>query len=75
MQQGSVVAWLFMDINEFENFTRDSIATALDHLQAIALLAEELETHSLAAGETLRNLSRITEDFIAQQRREQSTSS
>ncbi len=64
-----------MDINEFESFIRDSIATTLDHLQAITLLAEELEAHSLAAGETLQNLSRTTEDFIAQQRREQSTSS
>ncbi|MGQ9872176.1 MAG: hypothetical protein ACUVQO_15495 [Leptodesmis sp.] len=75
LQQGSVVYWSLMDINEFESFIRDSIATALEHLQAITLLAEELETHSLAAGQTLQNVSRITEDFISQQRQEQSTSS
>ena len=75
LQQGTVLYWSPMDINEFESFIRDSIATALDHLQAITLLAEELENHSLAAGETLQNLSRTTEEFIAQQRQEQSTSS
>lgn len=64
-----------MDINEFESFMRHSIATALDHLQAITLLSEELEARSLAAGETLQNISRATEDFITQQRQEQSTSS
>ncbi len=75
LQQGLAAHWSPMDINEFEIFIRDSIATALDHLQALTLLAEELEAHSLAAGETLQNLSRTTEDFIAQQRQERSTSS
>jgi hypothetical protein len=43
----------------FENSTRSTITTAPDQMQAIALLAEELETHRLAAGEALRNSSRI----------------
>lgn len=64
-----------MDINEFESLVRSSISTTLDHLQTITLLARELETHSLAAGEALQNLSRVAEDFIAQQRQEQSNSS
>jgi hypothetical protein len=64
-----------MDINEFENFIRLSISTTLDHLQTITLLAEELEVHSLAAGETLQSLSRVAEEFIAQQRQDQSNSS
>jgi hypothetical protein len=64
-----------MDINEFESLIKTSISTTLDHLQTITLLAEELEIHSIAAGETLQTLSRIAEEFIAQQRQEQSNSS
>jgi hypothetical protein len=64
-----------MDINEFENFIRTSISTTLDHLQTITLLAEEIEAHSSAAGQTLQNLSRVAEEFIAQQRQDESNSS
>ncbi|MBF2029309.1 MAG: hypothetical protein IGS48_21535 [Oscillatoriales cyanobacterium C42_A2020_001] len=63
-----------MTLDEFEQQFRASLATTLDHLQAISLLANQIEIQKVEAGEALQNLTQLVEDFLTQER-ERNTSS
>ena len=56
-----------MNIKEFEQQFKASLATTLEHLQAINLLTQELEAQKVEAGESLQTLSRLVEEFLAQE--------
>jgi hypothetical protein len=52
-----------MDLQEFEQKTRDSLHHALDQLQTATLLLSALELHLLESGDTIKQLSRTIETY------------
>jgi hypothetical protein len=57
-----------MDLQEFEQKTRDNLHHALDQLQTATLLLSALELHLLESGNTVKQLSRTIETYITSQR-------
>ena len=57
-----------MNINEFEAQTRDRLERALNQLQTATLLISALELQISESGNTIKDLSRVIETFITQQR-------
>ncbi len=54
-----------MNLQEFESKTRDGIERALNQLQTATLLLSALEIQILESGNTVQDLSRTIETFIA----------
>jgi hypothetical protein len=63
-----------MDLEEFESEARTYVEQTLNQLHTAALLAGRLETEITEAGETVQTLSQLIEHFIAQQKRQSSSS-
>jgi len=63
-----------MTIDEFEQQFKASLATTLDHLQAMNLLMNQIEIQKVETGEALQSLTRLVEEFLNQER-ERNTSS
>ena len=59
-----------MNLEEFENYYRDTVEKSLNELQTAVLLAAHLENRILVIGQDLQNLSQTVEEFIIQQRAE-----
>ncbi len=57
-----------MNINEFEAQTRDRLERALNQLQTATLLIATLELQVSESGNTIKDLSRVIETFITQQK-------
>jgi len=59
-----------MNLEEFENYYRDTVEKILNDLQTAVLLAAHLENRIIVIGQDLQNLSQTVEEFIIQQRAE-----
>jgi hypothetical protein len=59
-----------MNLEEFENYYRDTVEKSLNELQTAVLLAAHLENRIIVIGQDLQNLSQTVEEFIIQQRAE-----
>jgi hypothetical protein len=59
-----------MNLEEFENYYRDTVEKILNDLQTAVLLAANLENRIIVIGQDLQNLSQTVEEFIIQQRAE-----
>ncbi|NJR65401.1 MAG: hypothetical protein HC772_08935 [Leptolyngbyaceae cyanobacterium CRU_2_3] len=59
-----------MDLEMFESRTRDTIEQALNRLQTATLLAAQLETQVFETGQSVQDLSRLVETFLAEQRQQ-----
>jgi hypothetical protein len=63
-----------IDLEEFESQTRETIEQTLNQLHTAALLVGQLETQIAETGRSLQTLSQLIETFIAQQKRQSSSS-
>lgn len=59
-----------MNLEEFENYYRETLGESLNELQTAALLAEQLQNRIVVIGRDLQNLGRTVEEFIADQKAE-----
>ncbi|MBW4537579.1 MAG: hypothetical protein KME43_00380 [Myxacorys chilensis ATA2-1-KO14] len=56
-----------MNLDEFESQTRESLEIALNQLQAAMLLLSSVESQILESGNTVKELGRTIETYIASQ--------
>lgn len=57
-----------MNLEEFEDQSRETIEQTLNQLHTAALLAGQLETQIAETGRQIQHLSRVIEAFVAQQK-------
>lgn len=57
-----------MNLEEFENYYRETLGESLNDLQTAVLLAEQLQSRIVVIGRDLQNFSQTIEEFIAEQR-------
>jgi hypothetical protein len=63
-----------MNLEEFEAQTGVAIEQALNQLHTASLLAGQLEAQIGEAGKSIHRLSQLIEAFVAQQKRQSSSS-
>lgn len=56
-----------MNLEDFESQTRERLETALNQLQSAMLLLSSLESQILDSGNTVKELGRTIETYIASQ--------
>lgn len=59
-----------MNLEEFENYYRETLGETLNELQTAALLAEHLQNRIVVIGQDLQNLGQTVEEFITEQKAE-----
>lgn len=59
-----------MNLEEFENYYRQTLGESLNELQTAVLLAEQLQNRIVVIGQNLQNLTQTVEKFIAEQKAE-----
>lgn len=59
-----------MNLEQFEASYREVAAEALNQLQTMTLLLEQLQRSHAATGESILHLNRLVEEFIAKQQQD-----
>lgn len=55
-----------MDVKEFESQYREQVRDILNRLQAVVLVAQDLETAIVNIGDSIQSLSHDVESFLAE---------
>jgi ferritin len=60
-----------MELNEFETQFRSMVDLTLNQLQTVTLLIAQLQRQNADAGDSVQRLTQFVEDFVAEQRNNQ----
>lgn len=71
LPRSSAITIVTMELNEFESQFRSMVDLTLNQLQTVTLLIAQLQRQNIDAGDSVQRLTQLVEDFVVEQRNNQ----